>query len=517
MSQASTREAGLLLALLDRVDPADAEQLNNLGVVLHRHGLTASAIEAFSTAAVVDPSFHLARRNAVRALTERDGTQPRLDAYRAQAASEPDAAAPWVTLARLAFVRGDAAELATAVAAARRLGATEAWCRWLDVAEAVEVGDLEAAASALAVEGREDAAGWRWAALIAYRRGDLRAARERIAVAVARGPSDPDTQLLRAFILGDLGETEAARQAYQSAVLLRPSVGRVEPHLALDGGRPLGAPDGEANDARTVVAEAAPSRAAARRAIGLAALAMGHTAVAERALESAFAVVPDVRGATALATIAMGRGDLATAFRWFDRLVAEHPDDAVLWNARGVAAHRLGRWAEAEASYRRALTLAPTDPLVLGNLAVVLAHQGRLADAVPVARAAAVAGPRAVRRNAAGILAAAGAVPEAHALLSALLADAPTREEVPLLWYALARLAYASGAMASARTSAERATLADPSFAAAWHLQAAALDTAGHPIAAAIATDRGLVAAPIVTSPGYELVTHDGSSERRAG
>ncbi|MFZ9899044.1 MAG: hypothetical protein ACO3F5_06345, partial [Gemmatimonadaceae bacterium] len=115
MSQASTRDAGILLALLDRVDPEDAEQLNDLGVVLHRHGLTASAIEAFATAAVQDPSLRLARRNALLALTERDGAQPRLEAYRAQAASDPDVLAPYLALARLAFARGDATELATAL------------------------------------------------------------------------------------------------------------------------------------------------------------------------------------------------------------------------------------------------------------------------------------------------------------------------------------------------------------------------------------------------------------------
>ncbi|MEY4007114.1 MAG: hypothetical protein RLZZ467_130 [Gemmatimonadota bacterium] len=542
MSQASTRDAGILLALLDRVDPEDAEQLNDLGVVLHRHGLTASAIEAFATAAVQDPSLRLARRNALLALTERDGAQPRLEAYRAQAASDPDVMAPALALARLAFARGDATELATALRDARRLGAVEPWCRWLEVSAAVEAGDLDAAERALAGQAGEESVALRWRAMVAYRRGELRAAGALVDAVVARRPSDPEAHLLRAYILGDLGETAAARQAYQAAVLLRPSLGRFDPHLALDGGRGALAPvavathvahgvDIEVDGVPTGVANVAPTdadamrrRGAARRAVGLAALAVGHTAVAERALEAAFATAPDVRGATALATIAMGRCDLASAFRWFDQLVAEHPEDATLWNARGVAAHRLGRWPEAESSYHTGLRWTPADAILLSNLGVVLVHQGRVADAVPLARQAAVAGSRAVRRNAAGILAAAGERSEARDLLGALLEDAQPSEEVSWLWYAYARVAHASEAPATAREAtareatareaAARATVADPMCAAAWHLLAAIHEQRGDPVAAAIATDRGLAAAPVATTPGLVLLTHDGATMR---
>ena len=529
MSQTSTRDAGILLALLDRVDPEDAEQLNDLGVVLHRHGLTASAIEAFATAAVQDPSLRLARRNALLALTERDGAQPRLEAYRAQAASDPDVLAPALALARLAFARGDATELATALRAARRLGASELWCRWLEVSAALEAGDPDAAERALAGQVGEESVALRWRALIAYRRGELRVARDVIDAVVARRPSDPEAHLLRAYILGDLGETAAARQAYQAAVLLRPSLGRSEPHLALDGGRGAVTSvtvatrverevDAEADETvatgAATDADAMHRRGAARRAVGLAALAVGHTAVAERALEAAFATAPDVRGATALATIAMGRGDLATAFRWFDELVAEHPEDAMLWNARGVAAHRLGRWSEAESSYRTGLRWTPADAILLSNLAVVLVHQGRVAEAVPLARQATVTGSRAVQRNVAGILAAAGERSTARDLLGALLEDGPSSEEAAWLWYAYARVALASEAPETAREAVARATVADPTCAAAWHLLAAIHEQRGDPVAAAVATDRGLAAAPVATTSGLLPLTHDGATMR---
>jgi len=174
----------------------------------------------------------------------------------------------------------------------------------------------------------------------------------------------------------------------------------------------------------------------------------------------------------------------------------------------------LGRWPEAESSYRTGLRWTPTDAILLSNLAVVLVHQGRVAEAVPLVRQAAVAGSRAVRRNAAGILAAAGERSEARDLLGALLEDAHSSEEASWLWYAYARVAHASEAPATAREAAARATVADPTCAAAWHLLAAIHEQGGDPVAAAIATDRGLAAAPVATTPGLVLLTHDGATMR---
>ena len=512
MSGASTREAGILLELLDRVDAADAEQQNDLGVVLHRRGLSSSAVEAFASAAVLDPTFTLARRNLAHVLTDPDGRSSRLEAYRAQAASDPDAAEPWVVLARLAFVRGDAGELGTAVAAARRLGARDPWLPWIEVAAAIDAGRLDEAEGRLVEVASDEPLAWRWRALLAYRRGELRAARDLVEVAVARAPGDADALLLRAFILGDLGETGAARQAHQAAVLLRPGLGRGEPHLRLDAGGAMPA----SVEAPPADGDRAPTPAA-RRALGIAALELGHTALAERALEVAFAADPDVRGATALATIAMRRGDLGAAFSWFDRLVTDHPADATLWNARGVAAHRLGRWTEAEASYREALARAPDDPVVVGNLAVVHAHQGRWSDAASGASASAVQGSRAIRRNAAMILAAAGEVPAARVLMTALLAEGAPADETPALWYGLGRLAFASGAFETAREAAERALLVDATFAAAWHLLAAVHEGRGDALAAAVATDRGLAAASVAVAPGLEPLTHEAAAGRGGG
>lgn len=511
MTGASTREAGILLALLDRVDGADAEQQNDLGVVLHRRGLSSSAVEAFATAVVLDPTFTLARRNLAHVLTAPDGRPSRLVAYRAQAESEPDAPEPWVVLARLAFARGDADELASAVAAAQRLGARAPWLRWLEVAAAIEAGRLDEAERRVAADASDEPLAWRWRALLAYRRGELRAARDLVDVAVARAPADADALLLRAFILGDLGETAAARQAHQAAVLLRPGLGRSEPHLRLD------------TEVATAVAPDTAStvgrgpRPAARRTLGIATLALGYPALAEQALEAAFAAEPDVRGATALATIAMRRGDLGAAFSWFDRLVTEHPGDATLWNARGVAAHRLGRWGEAEASYLEALARAPDDSVVLANLGVVQAHQGRWSEAAASAAASAAQGPRAIRRTAAAILAAAGETTAARSLLLTLLAEGAPADESPALWYGLGRLAFAAGALEPAREAAERALLVDATFAAAWHLLAAVHEGRGDAVAAAVATDRGLAAAPIAAAPGLEPLTHEAATGRGGG
>jgi len=52
-----------LAQLVRRADPADAGALNNLGVVLARHGRPADARRAFARALALDPQLARARHN----------------------------------------------------------------------------------------------------------------------------------------------------------------------------------------------------------------------------------------------------------------------------------------------------------------------------------------------------------------------------------------------------------------------------------------------------------------------
>ena len=60
---------------------------------------------------------------------------------------------------------------------------------------------------------------------------------------------------------------------------------------------------------------------------------------------------------------AYGRGDFATAERLFGEAVSGAPNEPLFHYHRGAALLRLGRLAEARASYQRALSLSPPAPL----------------------------------------------------------------------------------------------------------------------------------------------------------
>lgn len=515
MRRATAREASLLLDLLDRVDPHDAEAHNDLGVVFYRRGLTASALDAFAAAVVLDPAFATARRNLAVAAAPRDTLTPRLEGLRSQVEADPAASEPWVSLARLDYALGaaDAAVAATDAAVAR--GATDPELPWIAVAALLDAGRLDEAARRLETAAAGDpseARSARWRARLAYRRGEYRSALAHAEAAVARAPDDADAQLLRAFLHGDLGAAAAATQSYQAAVLLRPGLGRPEPHLALAVDQPAADPEGAPAEG------SAMTMALARRALGIAALELGHVTVAEAALGAAFAEAPEARSAAALASIAMQRGDLEAAFGWFDRLVADRPQDAALWNARGVAAHQMGRWGDAETSYRRALAVVPDDVVCLNNLGVLLAQRGAPRDAAPLfARGAEVAPrERALRWNAALAQAAAGRPDAARPLLEGLASepDAPEDAEV---WYALARVRLADGALDAAWACAEQALVAAPADAPSWFLLARVAERRGHALGARQAVERALVDEPYLRAARYRVLTHDGVTGVRGG
>ena len=69
--------------------------------------------------------------------------------------------------------------------------------------------------------------------------------------------------------------------------------------------------------------------------------------------------------------------------RWAEALVAYRaacegdPQVSLYWLARGTAAQRQRQWAEAAQAYREALALAPADPVVLYNQALLFLAQGQ--------------------------------------------------------------------------------------------------------------------------------------------
>jgi len=66
----------------------------------------------------------------------------------------------------------------------------------------------------------------------------------------------------------------------------------------------------------------------------------------------------------------------AAALRAYAAGTRRWPDQPLLWAAAGNAAYSLERFADAEASYREALSLQPDTTPIMNNLAVTLAAQG---------------------------------------------------------------------------------------------------------------------------------------------
>ncbi len=82
----------------------------------------------------------------------------------------------------------------------------------------------------------------------------------------------------------------------------------------------------------------------------------------------------------AMVYIAAGKSD---GIAKLDKLLADHPDYARAWAAKGYIEVRAGRPREAEAAMTKALELDPTDAETLRNRGILRDHEGRARDAYP--------------------------------------------------------------------------------------------------------------------------------------
>ncbi|HYH22078.1 MAG TPA: tetratricopeptide repeat protein [Azospirillum sp.] len=113
--------------------------------------------------------------------------------------------------------------------------------------------------------------------------------------------------------------------------------------------------------------------------LGKAHLLAGDAARALSAFARAAHLAPDNAEHAASRDGALGR--LGPGAR-----LALDPADAVLWNERGIAVHREGRYAAAEAAFRRTLALDPEFAAAANNLAGTLYPSGRREEAVAMYR-----------------------------------------------------------------------------------------------------------------------------------
>lgn len=89
-----------------------------------------------------------------------------------------------------------------------------------------------------------------------------------------------------------------------------------------------------------------------------------------------------IEGLSALARVAINKGDTQGAFQCFDMLLQIDPDSPSVLVDKGALLYRLGKIEDALAVLETAHKIAPDDELVLINLAIALAESGRRNEAV---------------------------------------------------------------------------------------------------------------------------------------
>lgn len=85
---------------------------------------------------------------------------------------------------------------------------------------------------------------------------------------------------------------------------------------------------------------------------------------------------------TQLGSAYLNQGELALAKDKLDKAVAQDPNNPEVHSVRAMLFERMGQSAKADAEYRTALRLAPSDPNVINNYAVYLCQSGRTDEGV---------------------------------------------------------------------------------------------------------------------------------------
>lgn len=406
-SAMSERDMAILRSLANRIDPEDAGAHNNLGVVFFQKGLIQDAVAAFERALELDPRLDVARRNAEVAFRESGQLEARVRELSAAVRTDPANAEAREALARTYLLGGDAD------------GAAREWRKLLHDRPDSTTLHMKLA-HAEAVAGRVKEALWLLESA-AELSPDLPAVRLQLAELLldsgmpvraereTRRALALDDSLPRAYaVLGRLlertGREKEAAEALDRARELDPDAVTSEAHLSLERYRAArSARSGWADGVGEVELDAGPAAAddagfaSLARAVDLrragdlegAAMELERLVDAERARGAEASDGGSHEARQSLAEIRLLRGQLQEAADAYEALIAERQDSPKLWNERGVAVHRMGRFKEAVRAYRRTVALDHTYVLGWNNLAVALAQNGETGAAERAFRKAA--------------------------------------------------------------------------------------------------------------------------------
>jgi Tfp pilus assembly protein PilF len=192
-------------------------------------------------------------------------------------------------------------------------------------------------------------------------------------------------------------------------------------------------------------------------------------------LETAFGLLRERRGAEALAIVR--------------QIAAQAPSSVDAHHALALCHTECGDHAAAEQSFRRALSLAPGNAMVLGNFATMLRGQGRDEEAFRIFLQAADAGPDGARFRVEAGLAALDLGRSADALRLLELAVAQQAGSARA-WHGLGNARRAQGDLEGAEAAFRKAVALAPQAAASWVNLGVVLRLLGRPGDAIACYDR---------------------------
>jgi Flp pilus assembly protein TadD len=247
-------------------------------------------------------------------------------------------------------------------------------------------------------------------------------------------------QAVAAFSRGDLGQTRALCRRVLDA---NPEAVDALNLLSLVHKR-----SGESGQAEALMSKALeldPGRADIRANLGNLYTALRRVEEAELAYRQALRDRPTFRAARlGLARLLHGADRIEEALAEATALVEANARDAEAWNVLGTTNRALGRVADAEDAFRKAIGIAPAYAVARHNLGALLASVSRNQEALEELDQAAAAGLTGseVDHNRASAMMALGRFDEAESLLENAIRDTPLAVSLQML---LARIRYMRG------------------------------------------------------------------------
>jgi len=370
-SALSERDLAVLRSFAERIDPSDAGAHNNLGVLYHRKGLIAEAIEEFTRALELDPKMQVAQGNLETAYSASGYYDSRVAELQERLRHQPDdREARWQLGRAYASLGHHAEAVAEFGALVSRHPKDAPAIIQLGLAEKARGNTDEASEwfeQALRLEPDSSVARF-YCGEALYNRGLNDQALTELQTAIKLNPDYADAHYLVAFVYGDMGRHDDAKAATKRAVQLNPTLARAQTNLTLD------TTEGQAAGEEVELPQVAEGKAFAHYNLGLAFRQKGYYVESLREYRLALDAGEDRRLVLeAMAEVHLLKQDFETALDLYDGLVREFEESPKLWNERGVCLHQAGRREAARSSYEKAAALDPGYALAWNNLGVLLA------------------------------------------------------------------------------------------------------------------------------------------------